>query len=58
MFFQECFINYLQINCKTPFGLWGYFISSTNNEGMNSKLESVQYSAALAISRAIKGASR
>ena len=46
--------NYLQIICKTPFGLcYGDIIyHQPNNESMNNKLESVHiYNAALAIKK-------
>ena len=51
-------MNYLQIICKTPSGLWDTLYLQPNNESINSNLESVQYSAALSVIRAIKETSR
>ena len=51
-------MNYLQIICKTPCGLWDTLYHQPNNESINSNLESVQYSAALSVIRAIKETSR
>ena len=51
-------MNYLQIICKTPSGLWDTLYLQPNNESINSNLDSVQYSAALSVIRAIKETSR
>ena len=49
---------YLQSLCQIPPGLWKYFIRPSINSSFHDRLESVQYNACLAITAAVRGASK